>query len=207
MKSFSHKIQQQKNYEYRDSYRWVLTGLVIMLVVCALLTAAVAYKAIFPGKVKYYASMTTGQVIPLPSLSEPVVTDKYLLEWASLSTRAALNIDFVNYQKQLQDASVYFTSRGWDAFTKALNDSGLLDTVKSKKLLMSAVIPRAPVIGFSGIVSGRHIWKVNMPVLVTFGSASDERQRQIMITMVISRVPALDTPQGIQITDFEAKTP
>jgi intracellular multiplication protein IcmL len=206
MKSFSNKAEQQKNYEYRDSFRWVLTGLVTMLIVCAILTAAVAYKAIFPGKIKYYASMTTGQVIPLPSLSEPVVTDKYLLEWASLATRAAFNLDFVNYQKQLQDASIYFTSRGWDGFSKALNDAGLLDTVKSKKLLMSAIIPKAPVIGFSGLINGRHVWKVTMPVLVTFGSASDERQRQITITMIVSRVPALETPEGIQITDFEAKS-
>ena len=75
MKSMSKKIEQQKNYEYRDSFRWVLTGLVIMLIICAILTAAVSYKAIFPGQAKYYASMTTGQVIPLPSLSEPVVTN------------------------------------------------------------------------------------------------------------------------------------
>lgn len=207
MKSFSYKIEQQKNYEYRDSYRWVLTSLVVMLIVSVILSAAVAYKAIFPGQIKYYASMTTGQVIPLPTLSEPVVTDKYLLEWASLATRAALNLDFVNYQKQMQDASIYFTDRGWDGFSKALEDSGLLETVKSKKLLMNAIIPGPPVIGFSGIVSGRHVWRVTMPVLVTFGSASDERQRRFMVSLVISRVPAVDTPTGIQITDFEAKTP
>ncbi len=207
MKSFSHKIEQQKNYEYRDSYRWVLTGLVIMLIVCGILSAAVAYKTIFPGKIKYYASMTTGQVIPLPTLSEPVVTDKYLLEWVSLATRSALNLDFVNYQKQLQDASKYFTSRGWDAFSKALDDSGLLETVKSKKLLMNAIIPGPPVIGFSGIIHGRHVWKVNLPVLVTFGSASDERQRRIIVSLIVSRVPAIDTPDGIQVTDFEAKIP
>ena len=26
MKSMTNKIEQQKNYEYRDSFRWVLTG-------------------------------------------------------------------------------------------------------------------------------------------------------------------------------------
>ena len=205
MKSLSNKIEQQKNYEYRDSFRWVLTGLVAMMILCAILTASVGYKAIFPGQAKYYASMTTGEVIPLPSLNEPVVTNKYILEWATLATRAALNLDFVNYSKQLKSASVYFTSSGWNAFSSALDKSELLKTVQSKKLLMSAVVPGTPVIRFNGVIHGRYIWRISMPVLVTFGSASDERQRRMNVTLIVSRVPVLDTPEGIQITDFEAK--
>jgi len=205
MKSMSDKIEQQQNYEYRDSFRWVLTGLVAMLALCAILSICVGYKAIFPGKIKYYASMTTGQIVPLPALSEPVVTNQYILQWVSLATRAALNLDFVNYSKQLDAASVYFTQNGWNAFTKALNDSGLLTTVQSKKLLMSAVVPSSPMIHFEGVISGRHIWRISLPVLVTYGSASDQRQRQMNVTMIVSRVPALDTPEGILITDFEAK--
>lgn len=205
MKSISQKLEQQKNYEYRDSFRWVLTGLVVMLILCGILTAAVSYKAIFPGQTKYYATMTTGQVIPLPPLTQPVVTNAYLLEWVSLATRTAFNLDFVNYQKQLDTASTYFTSNGWDAFNKALTSSGLLEAVQSKKLIMSAIVAGSPIIQFQGQVSGRYIWRVRLPILVTYGSASDQRQRRMMVTMIVSRVPALDTPQGILITDFEAK--
>lgn len=205
MRSMSDKIEQQQNYQYRDSFRWVLVGLVVMLVLCAILSICVGYKAIFPGKAKYYASMTTGQIVPLPALSEPVVTNQYILQWASLATRAALNLDFVNYAKQLDAASVYFTKNGWEAFNKSLNDSGLLAAVQSKRLLMSAVVPNTPVIRFEGVVNGRHIWRISLPVLVTYGSASDQRQRQMNVTMIVSRVPALDTPEGILITDFEAK--
>jgi len=205
MKSMSEKIEQQKNYQYRDSFRWVLRGLVVMLIVCVILTAGVGYKTVFRGETKYYASMTTGQVIPLPALSEPVVTNKYILEWASLATRTALNLDFVNYQKQLDTASVYFTSHGWSAFSDALTASGLLDDVRSQKLIMSAIVPRSPVIRFNGVISGRYIWRISLPVLVTFGSASEQRQRELEINMIVSRVPAIDTPQGIQISDFQAK--
>src|SRR5262249_6909580 len=153
----------------RDSFRWVLTGLVVMLVLCAILTASVSYKAIFPGQSKYYASMTTGQIIPLPPLSEPVVTNTYIAEWAALAARSALTLDFVNYQKQLDDASVYFTSGGWRAFSKALDASGLLKTVQEKKLLMSAVVTQTPTIRFSGVIGSRYIWRITFPVLVTFG--------------------------------------
>ncbi len=205
MKAMSQKAEQQKNFEYRDSFRWVLTGLVVMLIVCVGLSAAVGYKAIYPGKVKYYASMTTGQVVPLPALSEPVVTDQYILQWASLATRAALNLDFVNYDKQLKSASIYFTDSGWGAFTKALDKSGLLTAVQAKKLMMSAVVPNAPIITFTGIAHGRYMWRISMPVLVTYGSASDQRQKKMTATIVVSRVPVLDTPEGIQIIDFEAK--
>ncbi|MBS0351510.1 MAG: type IVB secretion system apparatus protein IcmL/DotI [Proteobacteria bacterium] len=201
----SHKLEQQKNYEYRDSFRWVLISLIAMLILCVMLSVCVGYKAIYPGPAKYYASMTTGEVIPLPPLNEPVVTNKYLVEWASLATRAAFNLDFGNYDNQLKAASVYFTNNGWNAFNKALTHSGLLDMIKSKKLMMSAVVPQTPVIVFTGIFNGRYMWRVSLPVLVTYGSASEQQQRQLKVNMVISRVPALDTPQGIQVIDFEAK--
>jgi intracellular multiplication protein IcmL len=205
MRSMTDKIEQQKNYEYRDSFRWVLIGLIVLLILGVLLTAAVMYKAIFPGKVKYYASMTTGEVIPLPALDEPVVTNDYILTWAALAARAALNLDFVNYDKQLKEASVYFTSSGWNAFSSSLNNSGLLKTIQDKKLVMNAVVPNDPIIVFAGVSHGRYVWRLSMPVLVTYGSASDQRQRQLRVSMVVSRVPVLDIPQGIQITDFEAK--
>lgn len=205
MKSMIDKIEQQKNHEYRDSFRWVLTALIAMLMVSVILIGSIIYKAVFPGEEKFYATMTTGQVVPLSPLDEPVVTNKYILEWSTRATRTALNLDFVNYSKQLQSASEYFTSSGWSAFSGALDKSGLLEAVKSQKLMMSAVVPKSPIIRFNGVISGRHIWRISMPVLVTFGSASDQRQRQMDVTMIISRVPALDTPEGIQITDFEVK--
>lgn len=205
MKSLSDKIEQQKNYEYRDSFRWVLMGLIVMLSLCAILMATVCYKIIFPGEVKYYASVTTGQVIPLPSLAEPVVTDAYILEWSKLAARAALSLDFVSYSKQLEAASVYFTTNGWKAFSSALDSSGLLETLRSKKISMSAIIPSSPIIRFTGVLRGRYVWRISMPVLVTFGTASDQVQRRLEVTMVVSRVPVLDTPEGIKITDFQSK--
>lgn len=205
MKSLTTKIEQQKNYEYRDSFRWVLTGLVAMLILCVLLTAAVVYKAIFPGTTKYYVSMTTGEVIRLPSLNEPVVTNAYIVQWSSIAARAALTLDFGNYSTQLKEASVYFSNKGWSAFSDALESSGLLETVKGKKLMMNAVVSKTPLIRFSGVVHGSFMWRISMPVLVNYGSASDQRQRILNVSMVVSRVSTLDVPQGIQIIDFEAK--
>lgn len=205
MRSMIDKIEQQQNHEYRDSFRWVLMALIVMLMLSVILIASVIYKAIFPGQIKFYATMTTGQVVPLASLEEPVVTNKYILEWSARATRAALSLDFVNYSKELHDASQYFTPHGWSAFSAALDKSGLLETVQKQKLMMSVVVPQSPIIRFNGVIAGRHIWRVSMPVLVTFGSASEQRQRQMNVLMIISRVSALDTAEGIQITDFEVK--
>lgn len=205
MKSMTHKLEQQKNFEYRDSFRWVLTALIVLSIAGILLAAGVIYKAIFPGEQRYYASMTTGEVIPLPSLEEPVVTNTYILEWASTATRAAFNLDFVNYKAQLDKASENFTSGGWRAFSKALDDSGLLPIVIDKKLMMSSVVSGQPIIRFQGSVSGRYIWRIQMPILITYGSASEQRQKALSVMMIVSRVPVLDTAVGLQITDFEAK--
>lgn len=149
--------------------------------------------------------MTTGEIIPLPSLSEPVVTNTYILEWASTATRAAFTLDFVNYKSQLDKASVNFTRGGWRAFSNALDSSGLLALVQDKKLLMNAVVSGQPIIRFQGVVSGRYIWRIQMPILVSYGSASEEKQKSLSVMMIVSRVPVLDTAAGLQITDFEAK--
>jgi intracellular multiplication protein IcmL len=205
MKSMTNKLEQQKNFEYRDSFRWVLTALIVLLMVGGILAVCVIYKAIFPGQQRYYASMTSGEIIPLPSLSEPIVTNTYILDWASTATRAAFNLDFLNYQKQLDKASVNFTSSGWRAFSKALDDSKLLATVQDKKLMMDSVVSGQPIIRFQGVLNGRYIWRIQMPILISYGSASEQQQKAMSIMMIVSRVPVLDTATGLQITDFEAK--
>ncbi len=207
------KQTQQTNMEAhaelrRDKYRIAVKWLVIMSVITVVLSAILTSMFVFKvnEKANYYASTTTGYVIPLHPLSEPVVTQQYLLQWAELATRKAYNLDFINYQKQLQGAKAYFTPGGWNQFNAALKKASLLDTVIDKKLNMSAVVSGTPVILAKAVVHGRFTWRIQLPILVTFVSASSHSQSQVLVTMNIQRIPTLDAAKGIQISSFDASS-
>jgi len=205
MSKAKHELEAQKNILYRDHYRRTIKGIVAMSVITIALTAVLVVLMVTREQPKYFATMTTGRVVPMHSLSQPVITNKYLLQWASLATRTAFNIDWVHYDTQLQTAKSDFTSSGWSQFMSAMNSSGLLTTVKDKKLQMTAVVSGTPVIINTGVVHGRFTWRVQLPVLVTFNSASMSRESHWMVTMNIQRISTLDAYKGIQISDFKAE--
>ena len=88
---------------------------------------------------------------------------------------------------------------------RAMNKSGLLSTVKKEKLEMSAIVSGPPVIVHTAVIHGRFTWRVQLPVLVTFTSASQTRESHWIVTMNIQRISTLDAYKGIQISDFKAE--
>lgn len=202
MNAKTEQLVLEENNLYRDSYRRTLSVLTIMIVVCMVLSAVLAYQVVETPKPNYYATTTTGRVAPLQPLSMPVVTHHYLLQWASLATRSAYNLNFVDYQKQLKNSSAYFTPDGWQSLMSAMKDSGVLTSLKENKLYMSAVVSGTPVILDEKLVEGRYTWRIQLPLLVTYTSASEARKLQYVVTMDVMRVPVLDAEKGIQINNF-----
>jgi intracellular multiplication protein IcmL len=180
--------------------------LVVMIVVCVGLSLILSYMSFTREKPSYFATTTSGSVIPLHALDEPVITNKSLLSWASVAARTAYNLDFVHYKTQMKAASINFSESGWEQFEAAMGKAGLLSSVKNKKLIMSAVVSGAPVILDSSVYHGRYIWRIQMPMLVTFSSANESTHTNLLISMDVARVASLDAPQGIQIIDFHSQS-
>lgn len=204
MNGDSEQLAVQKNNLYRDNYRRALSVLLVMIIICLAFSALLSYQIASTPKAKYYATTTTGNVIPLYSLSTPVVTNAYLLKWAALATRACYNLDFVHYPDQLKKASAYFTPSGWSALMAAMKGSGVLESLQKNKLYMDAVVSGPVVIVAEAIIHGRYSWRVQLPLLLTYTSANENRRAHFLVTMDIMRVPVLDAEKGIQINDFSA---
>lgn len=189
---------------YRNSYRKALGAAVLLSISAASLAGILVMMSLKEPQPKYFATTTNGVVKPLYSLTEPVLTSQYILEWASLATRKAFNLDFVHYQDQLTAAEPYFTPSGWEKFQEALKSSGMLQTVMGQKLVMSAIISGTPVVLNRSIRNGRFTWTLQLPVLVSFSSTSEQKKMRFIVTMNVQRVPTLDASQGVQINDFSA---
>lgn len=204
MNTESQDIAFQLNAFYRDNYRRTMKVLAVMIVICAILATVLAWITYDQKQPEYYAAMTTGEVIPMHALSEPVVTSDFIIQFSSLTARLIYNLSFATYQQQLDGVKPRFTSEGWEKMMSALNSGGLIQQMLGSKLIISSVISGPPVILSRLIIHGRFTWRIQMPMLVKYTSASEATQRRILVTMNVQRVPTLNVPNGVQIIDFSS---
>lgn len=191
-----------RNQFYKDSQRKVILALLIAILVNIVLASMLVYILTHPPAPKYFATTINGRITPLFPLDEPNQSDSAVLQWANQAAIAAFTYNFVNYRDELQASSGFFTAEGWDQFLNALQQSNNLDAVKAKKLIVSAVATRAPIILQKGVLNGNYSWRVQMPILVTYQSASEFTQQNNVVTMLITRVSTLNSPRGIGISQF-----
>ena len=184
---------------YRGLMRWILFFSLSALV---LLVLNIALFIMRPDP-KYYATTINGRVFGLHALNQPVMTDSRLIEWTSVAVRNALTVDFLNSSSQLARVKPYFSAGGWNRFETALKQSGFIKTVQGKKLEVNAVVSSPPVILATDVIGGRFTWRVQLPLLLTFTSASQTVQSTWMATIDVQRVSTQDSSEGIQIIGFD----
>ena len=191
-----------RNDFYRDGQRKMILVLLVSMAANFVLASMLVYVITHPPAPQYFATSINGRITPLFPLNEPNQSDSAVLQWANQAAIAAFTYNFVNYRTELQASSGFFTADGWDQFLTALQQSNNLDAVKAKKLIVSAVATRAPIILQKGLLNGKYAWRVQMPMLVTYQSASEFSQQNNVVTMLITRVSTLNSPRGIGISQF-----
>lgn len=187
---------------YQDNHKKVVWLLLLSVFIILVLSGSLVYVIANPPKPKYFATTVDGRIMPLVPLDQPNLSVSALLQWANTAAIASYTYNFVNYRQALQDASEYFTPDGWTAFMNALTSSNNLDAVTSKKLIVSAVATGAPVVLAQGLLENTYAWKVQMPMLVTYQSASQFSQQSVTVTMLITRISTLNSAHGIGIAQF-----
>jgi intracellular multiplication protein IcmL len=198
------ELVQLRNAFYRDSYQRVLSALLIVLFVSIVLVFIIFFQLTHRPIPQYFAISSDGKLVKLQPLSEPAISNSVLLQWAVDAATATYSYDFVNYRSSLQNVQNRFTPDGWSSFESALKGTRILETVVSKKLIVSAVATGAPVIEEQGMLDRSYAWKVNLPLLVTYQSSTELTRQPLVVTMIISRVPIVNYPDGIAIVSFVA---
>lgn len=191
-----------RNDFYQDGQRKLTFILLLSIAVNLLLVLLLSYLLTHPPKPKYFATSINGRITPLFALDEPNQSDSAVLQWTNQAAIAAFTYNFVNYRTELQASSGFFTASGWTQFLKALKESNNLEAVKAKKLIVSAVATSAPIILQKGVLNGRYSWRIQMPILVTYQSASEFSQQNNVVTILVTRISTLNSPRGIGIAQF-----
>jgi hypothetical protein len=151
---------------------------------------------------EYFTVDSAGRVIPIRALSEPFVTDTFLLNWVNEQVSRAYSMDPVNYRRQAEDLSSSFTQDGYQQFIASLQESGTIEFMTKNLLVSTATARGTPVIVEQGEIRGTHFWKVQIPMLVQYRSAIKGAEKKRMVAVTVVRRQTLENPLGIGISQI-----
>ncbi len=195
-----------RNIFYRDGYRNLVKLTIIQGVVILILIIALAITiAVSRPQDRFFATTADGRLIRMIPLNESNMTDAAIVSWAARSGSDIMTFGFHDHQKRLQETSIYFTRRGWQSFTEALEKSRIIQGVEQNQQVVTAAPQRAPVIVQQGLVAGIYRWIVTVPLVVTYQSGTAQSSNTLEVTMVIVRVSTLDNPSGVGIQQWVAR--
>ncbi len=195
-----------RNQFYRDGYRTLVKiALFQTVAVLSLIATFIIFLNIYTPTRTYFATTEDGRVVPMIPLSQANLSRPALLSWAAQAASETMTFGFHDYRRRLQESSRHFTRRGWGSFTKALQDSGMIETVNENRQVLTAIPRSAPTILAEGLMpNGVYRWEVEMPMQVTYELGQTKRSDSMNIRLVIVRVPKLESANGVGIEQWIA---
>ncbi len=194
-----------RNEFYRDGYRLALRVAVMQGFIILLLISAMFYIIhVHQPENRYFATTEDGRLIPMVALNEPNLSTPALLSWVAQSASETMSFSFSNYRRNLQEASRNFTRSGWESFSTALQNARIIESIVANTQEITAVPRGAPILKSEGVQNGQYQWIVQIPMILTYVSGSKSRDDHWMITIVVVRVPRLESPNGIGIAQWVA---
>lgn len=192
-----------RNEFYRDGYRSLLKVAILQAVVILGLIVCIFYivQSREPEN-QYFATTEDGRLIPMVPLSQPNLSSPALMSWVAQATTEVMSFGFNNYRRRLQESSRNFTKRGWESFTQALERSRLIEVVDVKQQIITAAPRGAPFLRSEGLVAGRYQWVVEIPLILTYQAGAQTQSSNLAVTVVVVRVPRLESPNGVGIEQW-----
>lgn len=194
-----------RNEFYRDGYRLALRVAVIQCVIIFALIGAMYFVIhVHQPENRYFATTEDGRLIPMVPLNQPNLSTPALLSWVAQSTSETMSFSFSNYRRNLQESSRHFTRAGWESFSTALQQARIIESIETNLQEVTAVPRGAPVLKSEGVAGGQYRWVVQIPLLLTYVSGSKSRTENWIVTLVVVRVPRLESPNGVGIAQWIA---
>lgn len=195
-----------RNEFYRDGFRNLIKIAILQgVVIIGLILTLIVYMNNAVPHDRYFATTADGRIMQLRPLDQPNLDTPALLSWLATAVSETMTFSYVNYQRELQNASKNFTKTGWETFTAALQKSHILDSVRENQQIVTAQPRSAPVLMQSGVLNGRFRWVLQMPLIVKYQSGKESRTDHLKLRLVVERVPSLENPNGVGIAQWIAQ--
>lgn len=194
-----------RNEYYRDGYRLALRVSVVQsFIIVALIAAMFFVIHVHQPENRYFATTEDGRLIPMVSLTQPNLSNPALMSWVAQAATETMTFGFNDYRRRLQESSRNFTRRGWESFTGALQAARIIESIEENAQVITAAPRGAPVLQSEGVVNGQYQWIVQIPMVLSYQAGSKTRADNWIVTLVVVRVPRLESPNGVGIAQWIA---
>lgn len=197
------KLARQYKSHNLASALWLVTLSMLFNLVIA---SIIGYKVIYPTERAFFTTTYNSIGHRIVALDQPNQSDSAVIDWAAQTALATYTFNWDNWQTQLlRSAQQYFTEQGWQTFLSEFQASNTLSNVIGKKLIVSSVVVRRPIILQKGPLLGTYTWRIQMPVLISYQGPGEIRDETLIVTMLITRMSTLENPRGIGVAQFLAR--
>ncbi len=194
-----------RNEFYRDGFRNMIRIAILeaFVIIGLILTVIVHINTAKPSD-RYFATTADGRIMQLIPLDQQSLNQAALMSWVAQASIETMSFGYHDYQRRLQQSSRHFTRRGWESFTTALQKSRVLESVNAGQQVVVAEPRSAPILRQSGVFNGKYRWLIEMPLNVTYKSGTASRTDYLTLSLVVERVPSLESPNGVGIEQWIA---
>jgi intracellular multiplication protein IcmL len=188
----------RRNDWYKDLAKRAMSVAIVSQLV-GVIGIGVAVTAIAMKPEAQYFATDNGRIIPVVPVSQPLSTPNEVTNWTVSAVTQILGIDFLNYRDQLAKSEGLFTKEGFESYLIALRDSGNLDSIQSNRHVVKAVANGAPRIVGQGPVRGVYSYQMQIPLTVTYHGSTQSSSQRLMANVLVMRVSAERSRDGIAI--------
>lgn len=177
------------------------TVLNIMLCVALILMTLLAYAGWNRHiESRYFALAENGTIMPIIPISEPHYSNGQVTNFAVEAVTKALTMNFAHWRQDMMESSDYFEHpQGWDNFVETMTTSGMLDFIRNRRVVSTAVANGASIVNH-GTDKGIYTWVVQIPLTVTYESSSERMTETRMAEVRIKRLSTWQSPRGMGIS-------
>ncbi len=155
--------------------------------------------------VREYFASDNGRIFPMIPLSQPYRKTADVIQYAKDTLNRSFTLDFLNFRQQLEDTRASYTKEGFKSFLDSLKVSGVLDSVRERRMNMS-ISAGTGVLTKERIEDGRYVWLIELPIEVKLAGQTMELPPQRFLTTVrVERVSTLDSIEGIGVGQLVTK--
>lgn len=195
-------IEEQLGWFYKQNRRLTVTCVTTTL----LLTASLGMNFVqwnAEPETQYFAVSSDLRVKELDALSEPAITDSGLVNWVSETITATFTLSFRHWRDQLSEVQPQYSEEAFRELVDDINQEpdGILAFVRNRNAIATAETTQAPIIESEGeLPNGRYGWRIEVPVQITYEDSQGVIEtREQLVTVVVQRASAAETPNGVEL--------
>ncbi len=189
---------------YQDHYPWIVGCLVLLV---ALLLLLVQFNLFLSSDLAatpvFFKSTDDGALVSDQPLNISNQPENKLLNGVADSIMRMNTFNFVNYEAIVQGASLFFLPEGYEEYKKSFQTFKIIDKVLAKKMVLLTTPLDAPHVVLEKVFANRYMWKIQIPVQFKYQNVDSESTDRYQITLVVTRVPITESPEGVLILKYD----